>query len=143
MRNLTTVIVIILILVGGYYSGKAAGFFGGPSAMSTEEVSAYLEKMANNINNADGGLRYDDASKLVSATHEGKKITIRGETQMDMAQLDDGYLDTRYAQASNKLCFDDAAKAALAGGAHFIYNWFSADNQSIGTVDIKGADYCA
>ena len=143
MNRIIRIIAVVVILAGGYLGAKYFGLIGGPAAMNADEVSAYLENMAKEINEADGGLNYDDFSKLVSATHMGKQITIRGDSILKTAQLDDGYIATREALATDKLCSDEAARAALAGGARFVYFWFSADNERIGGVDISGADYCA
>ncbi|HHL22626.1 MAG TPA: hypothetical protein ENJ52_14005 [Aliiroseovarius sp.] len=115
---------------------------GGPQAMNADEVSAYLEGMAQEINGADGGLRYDDFSKLINAVHVEKQITIRGDSLLNMDKLGEGYLDSRKDQAANKLCSDADAAAALAGGATFVYNWFSADNQDIGMVTVRGTTFC-
>ena len=143
MNKIVGLVIVAAVAVGGYFGGQAMGLFGGEKAMSPEEVSSFLEAHAAEINGADGGLSFDDFSKLVNATHIEKQITIRGDSILNMEQLDESYLSSREAQVANKLCSDEQARAALAGGARFVYNWFSADNERIGGVDAKGATYCA
>ncbi|MBD3663188.1 hypothetical protein [Sulfitobacter aestuariivivens] len=110
--------------------------------MSDEEVAAYLSSEADEINVADG-IKYDDWSRLTKATHVEKQITIRGETIQDMDQLAENYFASRETQAATKLCNDDVAKAALSGGARYIYNWFSADGKELGMVRAGGETWCA
>ncbi len=142
MNRVIVGIVVIAGIVAGYFAAQAAGLFGG-GAMNEDEVKAWLAEMATEINEADGGLKYDDWSKLTKAVHMERQITIRGESLLNKEQLNEGYIDPRQNQAAGKLCEDDTARAALEGGARLVYNWWSADGEELGMVDVKGADWCA
>ncbi len=142
MNKVVLLAIVVIVAVGGYFGAKSMGLLGGAKAMSAEEISAYLEKMAGEINGADGGLKYDDFSNLVNAMHVEKQITIRGESILKMEQLGEDYLASREDQAASKLCGNAESAAALAGGATFVYNWFSADGESIGMVKAYGPTYC-
>ena len=66
------------------------------------------------------------------------------EGLLDMADLDEGYLASREAQAQSKLCADESASAVLTSGATYVFNWFSADDESIGMVTLRGTpESCA
>ncbi len=143
MNKVVLLAILVVVAVGGYFGAKSMGLLGGGAkAMSAEEISAYLENMAGEINGADGGLKYDDFSNLVNAMHVEKQITIRGESILKMEQLGEDYLASREDQAASKLCGSGDSAAALAGGATFVYNWFSADGESIGMVKAYGPSYC-
>ncbi len=143
MNKVVLLAIVVIVAVGGYFGARSMGLLGGGAkAMSAEEIGAYLGKMAEEINGADGGLKYDDFSKLVNAVHVEKQITIRGDSILNMDQLGEDYLASREDQAANKLCSNAESAAALAGGATFVYNWFSADGEEIGMVKAYGATYC-
>ena len=142
MNKITGIVGVLVVAVGGYFGGQALGPFGGAKAMTADEISAVLETYADEIN-VDGGLKYDDFSTLVRATHIEKQITIRGDAMMTAEQLGDAYMSSREAQAANKICSDENLKAAMDSGARFVFNWFSSDNERMGGVDAKGATYCA
>ena len=139
MRLVLPIVVLVAAL------GAAAWFFllRGDSAMSEAEVTAFLSERASQINDADGGERFDDFSRLVSATAVERQITIRGDSILDADALGEGWLDTRRAQAANRLCNDETTRRAMAGGATHVFNWFSADDQHMGMITIRGEAICA
>ncbi len=138
MNKITGIVGVLVVAVGGYFGGQAMGLFGGAKAMSAEEVSAYLETYAAEINGAgENGLEYDGHSNLVTATHIEKQITIRGNSERNLDQLSDTYMESREGQAANKICNDENARAALDGGAKFVFNWFSADDEHLGMLTIR------
>lgn len=145
MNKIVAIIVVVVLAVGAYFGGQAMGLFGGAKAMSAEDISKFLEGYAAEINDAEGGLKYDDYSKLVRATHIEQQITIRGDSIRNLDQLSDNYMESREGQAANKICHDEQARAALVGGAKFVYNWFSADNEHLGMLTIRNRpdDFCA
>jgi hypothetical protein len=130
-------IVIALVVVGGgaYYAFNRGG------GLSEAEVAAALAERAAQINAADGE-RFDDFSQLVSARAVERQITIRGESLLNQDALPEGYLDTRRLQAARILCEDDQTRAVMAGGATHVFNWWSADDQSIGMVTLRGEAVC-
>ncbi len=138
MRAIIGLAIAALIAVGAYFGLTAAGVIGGPAAMTPEDVTAGLTVYADDIND-DDNLRFDDFSNLVNAVVVERQITIRGETITDMADVSEGYLESREAQGLNRLCSDDTNRALLANGATYVFNWFSADGESIGMVTIRGA----
>lgn len=141
MSKLLPLVGVVVVAVGGYFGLSAAGIIGGPAALSEEEVASGLAAYAEQIN-AEDGLRFDDFSKLVSAVHVERTITIRGETLMDAADLSDGYFDSRIGQIANKLCNDEALRPVMVG-AQFNFNWFSADGESLGDmITTQGDEVC-
>ena len=142
MNKVTGLIGALVVVVAAYFGLNAAGIIGGPAELSAEEVSDGLATYAEAINSEDG-VRFDDWSRLVSATHIERTITIRGETLMDQADLAEDYFDSRAPQIANKLCNDEALRPVLAGGT-FNFNWFSADGESLGDmITVRGDEICA
>lgn len=140
MKKIIGVIVAVAVAAGGYFGGQAMGLFG-EKALSVEEIATVLSARAAEINES-GNLQYDTWSRLVSATHIEKKITIRGNSKLDAERLGEDYLESRVAQAANFLCHDETMRAALAGGAEFQYFWFSKDDVQLGGVHAYGTTYC-
>jgi len=132
-----------LVVVGGYFGLSAAGIIGVPKVMSDEEVTAGLTAYADQIN-VEGGLRFDDFSKLTRATAVSKTITIRGESTLNIADLGDSYHASRADQGANILCNDPVTRELLRGSATVNFNWFSADDESVGDmITIRGDEVCA
>lgn len=143
MSKILGLVVAAVVVVGGYFGLTAAGIIGAPAVLSDQEVEAGLATYAEQIN-AEGGLRFDDFSTLSSATAMSKTITIRGESMLDMADINDGYHASRVDQAANKLCNDETLRELLRGRATVNFNWFSADNESIGDmITVRGDEVCA
>jgi len=142
MSKVRGLIGVIVVAVAGYFGLNAAGIIGGPAELTAEELAAGLSTNAEEINSEDG-VRFDDWSRLVSARHIERTITIRGETLMDMADLSEGYFESRAPQIANKLCNDEALRPVLAG-ATFNFNWFSKDEVSLGDmITVRGDEICA
>lgn len=132
---------VVVLAAAGYFGGQALGLFGGSSGLSDEAMSAALDAQAAAANSTDG-LRYDDFSRLTGAVVDGKTITYTGASILNADQLDAGYLDSRTAQARNKICNDPAMRSLSESGATMVYVWESADGESIGTVT-AGPTFCA
>ena len=139
MRLVLSIVILVAAL------GAGAWFFllRGDSAMSEAEVTAFLSERASQINGAEGGERFDDFSRLVSATAVERQITIRGDSTLNADTLNDDWIDSRRAQAANRLCNDETTRRAMAGRATHVFNWFSADDQHMGMVTIRGDAICA
>ncbi len=143
MTKLTGLIGVVVIAVAGYFRLNAAGIIGAPAVLSQAEVEAGLASYANEIN-AEGGLRFDDFSRLSSATAMSQTITIRGDSLLDLADIGDGYHASRVDQVANKLCRDETLRELLRGRATMNFNWFSADNESVGDmITVRGDEVCA
>lgn len=135
-------VVAVAVLIAGYFGAQSMGLIGGAKALSDDEIAAGLSAYADQIN-AEGGLRFDDFSELSSATAVEKQITIRGDTFLSMADVGEDYIDSREAQAQNKICSDEALRPLLENRATFMFNWFSSDNERIGGVTLRGESICA
>ena len=142
MSRIVSIVVVVAIAIAGYFGLKAAGIVGAPSVMTAEEVEGGLGNYADQIN-AEGGLKFDDWSKLTKATAVQQTVTIRGESTLNMDQLADNYYSTREPQMANKLCNDPTLRALLRGRATMNFNWFSADNESLGDmITVRGDEIC-
>lgn len=138
---------IVLLAVGtaavaaaAYFGLSAAGMIGAPAKLSEQELTTGLSAYADEIN-ADDGLRFDDFSRLERAVAVEKTITIYGRSLLDFADLNDGYHDSRIAQAKNKLCRDAKLRPLIHSGARFQFWWKSADDESIGDIiRLQGGD---
>lgn len=143
MSKLLPIVGAAVVAVGGYFGLTAAGIIGGPAVLTDEEVEAGLATYAEQIN-VEGGLNFDTFSTLVSATAMNQTITIRGESQLDMADLNDAYHQSRVDQGLNVVCNDETLRALLRGRATMHFNWFSADGESVGDmITIRGDEDCS
>ena len=146
MNKVVGIVAAIVVVAGVYFGGQAMGLFGA-KALSPEEIGTVLEARAKEINDS-GDLKYDDWSRLTSAVHMEKQLTVRGKSLLTKDKMSgnagpEAYLESRKRQAANFLCHDDTMKAALAGGAKFVYQWSDADGESVGMFSARGATYCA
>jgi hypothetical protein len=137
LRNTIIALVALLVIGGGVFFA-----LNRDSGMSDAELVAALSARAAQINAADGE-RFDDFSQLVSAIAVERQITIRAETFLEFAALPDGYLDNRRLQAARILCMDAESRAMMRAGATHVFNWWSADDQNIGMVTLRGDATCA
>ncbi|MGJ8610132.1 MAG: hypothetical protein ACSHWY_03490 [Octadecabacter sp.] len=143
MSKIIGLVVVIVVGVGGYFGLTAAGIIGAPAVLSSEEVEAGLASYADQIN-VEGGLRFDDFSRLSRATAMSQTITIRGDSLLDQADMSEGYYQSRVDQAANKLCNDSTLRELLRGRATVQFSWFSADDEMIGDmIVIRGDEVCA
>ena len=134
----------LVVAAGGYFGGQAMGLFG-QKAMTGEEISAVLAARAKEINDS-GSLKYDDWSRLESAVHVEKQLTVYAASilaQEDLSAGVDGYMESRQAQAENFLCRDETMTSALAGGARFVYHWKDSEGEVLGMVSANGPAFCA
>lgn len=137
MRNITIALAVVLVIGG-------AGFLmlNRDSGLSEVELATALAARADQINGA-GGERFDDFSQLASATAVERQITIRAETFLDFAALPEDYLDNRRLQTARILCTEAESRAMMRAGATHVFNWWSADDQNIGMVTLRGEAACA
>lgn len=136
MRNIVIALVALLAIGGAVFFA-----LNRDSGMSDAEIAAGLAARAAQINEANGE-RFDDFSQLVSATAVERQITIRAETFLELAVLPEGYLDNRRLQSARILCEDPNSRAMLQSGATYVFNWWSADDQNIGMVTLRGEAAC-
>lgn len=141
MKKLIPIVVAVAVAVGGYFGLTAAGIIGN-SAMSKDEIHETFVAWAAEINGAEGGLRYDDFSRLHSARVVHQTIHIVGKTTFDAADLNAEYFDSRKAQARSKICNDEVLKRAVAGFAAFNFVWRSADDEALGNFRIRSKRFC-
>ncbi len=144
MNKVVGIVAAAVVAAGGYFGAQALGLFGA-KALSAEEISTVLESRAKEINDS-GDLNYDSWSSLTSAVHMEKQLTVRGKSLLTADQLSggpEGYMESRKGQAANFLCHDETMKAALAGGAKFVYQWSDANGETLGMFTATGANYCA
>ncbi len=144
MNKVVGIVAAAVVAAGGYFGAQALGLLG-VKPLSAEEISTVLEKRAKEINDS-GDLAYDGWSRLTSAVHVEKQLTVRGKSILPLEKIGSSaeeYLESRKNQAANFLCNDDTMKAALAGGARFVYQWEDADGENLGMFSARGADYCA
>ena len=133
MKKVIFTIGAVAVAAAGYFGLNAAGIIGGPAKLTEQELADGLASYAEEIN-VDGGVWFDSYSKLTSATVVKKNITIFGRSTINMADLNEGYHDSRIAQATNKICRDFALRHLVRSGARFRYNWLSADGEPIGAM---------
>ena len=141
MKKLIPIIIAVVVAVGGYFGLKAAGIIGN-SAMSKEEIHETFVAWAEEINGAEGGVRYDDFSRLYRAEVIQQTIHIVGKSNFNAADLQANYFDSREEQARYKLCSDDEMKRAIAGFAAFNFIWYSLDDEPLGNFKIRHKQYC-
>lgn len=131
MNKIVLIAGVAAIAVASYVGLKAAGILGGPPKLTEQELTEGLVSYAEVIN-VDGGVPFDSWSRLEKAITVQKTVTIYGRSTLNLADLNDGYHDSRVEQARNKLCRDATSRNLMRSGARFRYNWLSADNESIG-----------
>ncbi len=143
-KGILAAVAVLVVVGGGYFGGQAMGLFG-KKAMSAEEISTVLAARAQEINDS-GALPYDGWSKLVSAVHVEKQLTVDAVSTLPLEKLTggaEGYMESRMGQAANLLCNDETMKAALAGGARFVYRWKDSEGEVLGMVSAGGPVFCS
>lgn len=136
MSKLVYAVVAAVVLVGGYFGAQSMGLLGTAS-MTVEDAEAALQAKVDEVTSAGNDLKFDDFSRIVGAERDGLTVTMAGKSLLTMDKVNDGYLDSRVAQAGNKLCRDAEFVALLAAGGKIIYNWVSFDDQEIGQVTVE------
>jgi len=135
VRNLVFAALAIVVAGGAFF------FFGRNGGMSEAELIDALAERAAQINSADGE-RFDDFSELVSATAVERQITVRGETFLDAEAVPEDYLENRRIQTARILCEGEQSRAMMEAGATHVFNWWTADDVSIGMVTLRGDAVC-
>ncbi|MCR8725331.1 hypothetical protein [Frigidibacter sp. ROC022] len=132
-------VVIIVIAIGGYFLGKSQGWIGGPTPPTAEEVTAYLQGLADEVGTE--GKKIDDFSRYEDAKLEGTTLTRTIRSLLDKDKVSPDYHQNRIAMVKRTLCEDETAKAMLEAGAIFAYEVKSADDQPIGSIQASKG-YC-